>query len=212
MNYTTRSVSYRGEQTEDIFLVMPLSENLLCAVADGVGGRPGGREASHFVREQLLAKGADLGRGRAQQGQHWLDFVQELDEELLRGDIGQTTFVALTIEGRSIFGVSVGDSEAWWVTENDLVVLTAHQQRKPFLGSGASGVTFKHNLQGEGILLLATDGLFKYAQSVDILTVLRQEERDLETRADALVALARGKSSGQLYDDLALVLVEVEPT
>ena len=73
---------------------------------------------------------------------------------------GETTTVLLIVDGNRLYGASVGDSEAWMLGTANLR-LTASQQRKPLLGSGAaSPVPFSAVL--DGVLLLASDGLFKY--------------------------------------------------
>jgi hypothetical protein len=93
----------------------------------------------------------------------------------------------------------VGDSEAWLI--EDGVVLTEGQQRKPLLGTGAAKpVAFEAKLAGT--LLVASDGLFKYARKADILAHARLERLD-----DAIHALtdAVRLPSGQLQDDVAIV-------
>jgi hypothetical protein len=93
----------------------------------------------------------------------WLGFLAGLDREIARADLGQTTAVVLAITGRRVVGASVGDSEAWLVDpEGEFLALTAAQSRKPLLVSGAAmPIPFRRKNEG-GVLVVATDGLFKY--------------------------------------------------
>jgi PPM family protein phosphatase len=100
-------------------------------------------------------------------------------------------------------GGSVGDSGAWIVTADELVDLTACQARKPLLGSGISRPVAFGPEPFRGRLLLATDGLFKYATRDRILSAMKID--DPESAAALLIDAARLKS-GALQDDVGLLL------
>jgi hypothetical protein len=114
------------------------------------------------------------------------DFVMtltRLDREL--GDATWTTAVIAEVRGGRVRGASVGDSGAW-----------------PLLGSGeAHPVEFEAELRGT--LLLASDGLFKYAGRADIARI--GTGPDLKVAAAELIASVRLRSGG-LQDDVAVVL------
>jgi serine/threonine protein phosphatase PrpC len=82
--------------------------------------------------------------------------------------------------------------------------LTVNQRRRPLLGSGeALPVIFETGLNG-GRLLLATDGLVKYASVEEICTLATHGS--VAAAVDAVANCAR-LPSGALQDDVAVVLV-----
>jgi PPM family protein phosphatase len=118
-------------------------------------------------------------------------------------DAGETTAVVLAVSRGGIAGASVGDSEAWLISSDGHVALTARQQPKPGLGTSmARPVAFRSRFAGR-TLLAATDGLFKYADSAAIGAAARQPA--LEAGASQLVELV-WRPRGTLPDDVALIL------
>lgn len=179
------------------------------AVADGAGGISGGaaaaEQAVHMV--ELMAST----RNAAVWGEpEWLAFLGSLDSWLLDNpEAGETTAVALCLANSGITGASVGDSGAWIVTPSGVVDLTENQQPRPFLGTGSAfPAAFTHPFAPADTLLLATDGLLKYADPVGIADLARGA--DLEAAADALVDRVR-LHSGNLPDDVALILCRRAP-
>ena len=78
-------------------------------------------------------------------------------------------------------GASIGDSEAWIVTSDDWLELTENQLQfgKSYVGRGdAEGVPFTGVLNAEDTLVIATDGLFKYADADKICAAARQSDLD----------------------------------
>jgi serine/threonine protein phosphatase PrpC len=128
----------------------------------------------------------------------------ELDRALREApDAGETTLVVVSVGADRLVGASVGDSGALLLAEGRTRELTAAQRAKPFLGTGAARpVPFEHPRR-EGRLLLATDGLLKYAAPDEIREAALSE--DLPASADGLLDLVR-LPSGELMDDVALVL------
>jgi PPM family protein phosphatase len=206
MQIATREVSYR-KASEDRLFYTTVGEGLFIAVADGVGGRENGAEAAQFVVDMLSKQADQMPVGKRH---YWSDVLHTLDRNLLgESDAGETTIVALHITPNSITGARVGDSEAWWVSGDGCDNLTEGDHKKPYLGSGmAKPLAFHHKIVTPGTLLVATDGLFKYASHEAIIALLASQN-DLEEIANALVQLAHSKSSGTLYDDLAFILVRV---
>jgi len=104
-----------------------------------------------------------------------LRLFRELDERLVQLDKGESTGVVCLLRGEEIIGASVGDSGAWVITDSEYVDLTAQQRRKPLLGSGAAmPVVFRHNW-ANGKILVASDGLIKYADPFKIIDLIRRE-------------------------------------
>ena len=116
---------------------------------------------------------------------------------------GETTGVVLVVGADGLTGVSVGDSEAWSVAPASLDDFTRSQERAR-LGSGrAAPVAFRRRSL-DGVLLVATDGLFKYASPARIAATIRESEVSRATeRLTALVQLP----SGRFQDDVGIVVV-----
>jgi serine/threonine protein phosphatase PrpC len=82
--------------------------------------------------------------------------------------------------------------------------LTAHQRRRPLLGSGdALPLIFEAELGGCR-LVLGSDGLFKYATAERICSLAMQGS--VAEAADALASCVR-LPSGAFQDDVAVVVV-----
>lgn len=198
--------SYRTG-SEDRAEIVETPNGVVLIVADGVGGQAGGGAAADFVVEHLreiIPQMTNLEDPKA-----WYSVVKSLDGELLLDDdMGQTTLIVAAVTPWRIVGASVGDSEAWLVQPEGHFDLTGGQKRKPYLGSGAEVTAFSLKRPRRGTLLVATDGLFKYAPAERILDTASHPE--LEHAAENLADLAR-LPSGKLPDDLALVLCRFDP-
>lgn len=168
------------------------------AVADGAAGTGSGAAAA----DRLIAALSKLAAEAA--NVDWWRALLELDEELA-GSGGETTAVVAFVNSDRVYGASVGDSEAWIISpEGELTDLTVHQRRKPLLGSGeALPVEFEAERRG-GRLLLATDGLVKYAAAERICTLTKNGS--VVEAVDALANCARLPSGG-FQDDVAVVIV-----
>jgi PPM family protein phosphatase len=202
----TRQASYRGDASQDRALVLRAAPKaLVLAVASGVEPPQGGALAAQLTVETVELEGAALTR---REPQVWSGLLKALDDALAEHpDAGQTGLAALCVTPQKITGASVGDAEAWWITDAGHFALTEAQKRKPFLGSGeAQPVPFALKLTHPGTLLLASDGLFKYADPLALTEAVRSAA-DAEAAAEALQLLAA--PTGRFYDDLALVLVRV---
>lgn len=161
------------------------------AVADGAGGVGGGAAAAQAVIDAVAT---------------WDDphaTIARVDELLVQRGQGQTTAVVVDVEaGGAVRGASAGDSIAWIVDRTGAILeLTSAQRRKPLVGDGAELVTFGGHLGAGTTLLVASDGLWKYAKAADLARLVAGEE--LAAAAKALVALV----STPLQDDVAIVLV-----
>jgi serine/threonine protein phosphatase PrpC len=113
------------------------------------------------------------------------------------------TGVVLTITSQGVVGASVGDSGAWVIRADDYIDLTSCQHRKPLLGSGRAMVVGFSQPSITGTLLVASDGLFKYAKAESICQTVR--ENGLQEAPECLVSLAKLRS-GELQDDVAIAL------
>lgn len=193
--------SYRPD-TEDRAAVVRRGGAAIVAVADGVGGRAGGAAAAEVVTTSaaVLDPLAFLANPMA-----WVAAVDfEIGRHPLAGE--STAVVAVLAEDGSTKGVAVGDSAAWWIDATGVAVLSAGSESKPWLGWGApSARSFTLPTPMNGVLLLATDGLLKYASPEAIRSVVRAAPFD--TAPKRLIELVRLPSGG-FHDDLAVVVVK----
>jgi serine/threonine protein phosphatase PrpC len=190
---------------EDRALVMERPGSLIVVVADGAGGQPGGAAAAQGVVQRMGAAAAE----RLERPADWVALLRAADDALV-GDpaAGETTAVALSLSPRGTAGASVGDSAAWIIEDAGCRDLTERQQRKPCVGSGMAAPIPFNSGPLQGTLLVATDGLLKHADPDRIYSIARQT--DLEAAAGELVELVR-LPSGELWDDVAVVLCRVRP-
>lgn len=170
----------------------------LVVLADGAGGVTGGRQAAdRIVRHEFrtLRDPADC-----------VDELRRLDNELSSdASRGESTAVLLILREGRVFGASVGDSGAWALTTEAIFDLTGRQHRKPLLGSGiAEPIGFGPFFFNDR-LLVASDGLLKYAPRERIHRVAFMQ--DVNAAADELIAAALLPGGG-LQDDLALVILD----
>ena len=188
-----------GAESEDYAETLERGTTLVIALADGAGGlRGGGHAARRAVQLALGAAGLQDPRDEMA----WCSVLADIDSQLEDDPVaGETTLVVVVLWSDGVAGASVGDSVAWLLNES-LQDLTRRQQRKPLLGSGAAlPVPFRAPFAG-GTLLVASDGLWKYA---DPAAISRCAAGDLPAAANGLVDLVR-LTSGALWDDVGVVL------
>jgi serine/threonine protein phosphatase PrpC len=197
--YVVEVVGARGAG-QDRARVSEIGDGLVVALADGAGGTAHGAAAAQAVVDAV---------GRvALPGYDWCNTLSDLDRDgpLLR--LGQTTAVIISIHNQQIEGASVGDSGAWLIGDTDILDLTHDQSRKPLVGGGCMAVRIPLTRFDHGTLLVASDGLFRYASRRDIAHIARGD--DLASAARALVNLVR-LPGGSLQDDVAIVLCRRRP-
>ena len=167
-------------------------------VADGSGGMSGGAQAAERALQEI--SGAARQR-KLNERASWLAMLAKADDAISR-DPEQCAIVAAAIIGGRIFGASVGDCEAWLITENSIEELTASQVRKPLLGSREGVPVAFEAVLGDATLLLATDGLWKYARRDRIAVLARRP--DLQVAVHRLAELPRLRS-GAWPDDIGVI-------
>ena len=190
------------EVIEDRARVLQCGQSRVIVVADGAAGVSYGAEAAEAVVrrvEEFVSRGPDF-----EDPQTWSDFLTETDLALgLANDCGITTAVVLAVTPASLCGASVGDSQAWLVTHDDHRVLTLHQRKKPLVGDGCAEPVSFCLARKQGVLLVATDGLFKYTNSASICRTVSELTPDLACQK--LIDLAR-LPNGALQDDVGVVV------
>ena len=183
MKHVACVIAARGAG-QDRAVIVARAGGATIVLADGAGGTARGTEAADRITERKTLA------------------LEPLDAELVVLG-GQSTAVAIEIDGTALRGVSVGDSEAWIVhLDGRIEVLTASQHRKPLLGAGGRLVAFTASFD-EGTLVVGSDGLFRYVKRDTIVAACRMAS--IHDAADALLAAARLPTGGP-QDDISLVL------
>jgi PPM family protein phosphatase len=192
-----------GGRGEDRIRVEHFGSRTLAVVADGAGGTGGGAAAAALVCSMAAERMRAGGMGTAED---WARFLYQVDQALVQTG-GQCTAVVVEISEGRVFGASVGDSGAWMLNGKAVLDLTESQHRKPLLGSDEAMPLGFGSIELSGRLLIATDGLFKYATESEIAQ--RVTGVSVNEAVERLIAGVRLKS-GALQDDVGIVLVEEE--
>jgi serine/threonine protein phosphatase PrpC len=173
----------------------------LFALCDGAGGVSGAAEAAELVTEELV-RAAPPPRERART--HLVDLLQHIDKSpTLAATAGLTTALVVLVADGVVQGASIGDSEAWLVSETDALALTAEQNRRPLAGSGRCAAVAFGPLPMRGTLVLGSDGLFDYCARGALLNIARSPDLDA---IPELLLRASQLPSGQLQDDFAVLV------
>lgn len=201
---TLTRVEGHREPCEDAVGLFRSGEWVVAVVADGAGGTSGGAAAAAAV-VALIGDALDSGRALGRP-ETWHQLLIEAGTQLEDFGLGQSTAVVLATNGSSVVGASAGDSEAWLVRGEALVDLTRNQDKQPLLGGGPiDPAAFAEDLWPGDAVLLATDGLVKYAPAERLCAAVRRRQ-PLEACGEQLLGLVRLPKGG-LQDDVGLVLL-----
>ncbi len=214
-NYATRRGSC--EINEDYTLVLsgdyaPCGTLALLTVADGIGGRGNGAEASSLALKMtvdVFAASCSISMGTMSDVPHLLRFAvqkanaaaftAQSENELLRG-MGSTC-VAAAITTDAVHLVSVGDSRAYIFRAGELIPLTKDEWQK-----SQDGITYvtraigwqpilptepiSATVRSGDLVLLCTDGLTDALSEEEIAEILNSTcfTQSAEVLADAAAA------------------------
>lgn len=184
---------------QDRARVFERNDGIVIALADGAGGAGNGATTAQAIIDAVGAAGV---------GADWSLLLADLDQDAKRLGGVQSTAVILSVSESGLAGASVGDSGAWLISGLDVVDLTNGQDRKPLVGDGCNTFRVTAPPIGDGTLLIASDGLLRYAKRHDIARVANGP--DLTVAARALVDLVR-LTTGGLQDDVGIVLCRQLP-
>ena len=199
---TYTAVEFERKSGEDRVEVFEDGPNCVIALADGFGGRAGAAAAADGLIDAVRAARSSI--LDLLNPEHWYRLLRSADK-LIHDDAnaGETTAVVVAITPDGVGGASVGDSGAWIVTADRMFDVTAAQMRKPGLGTAmAQPVPFRAGPL-DGTLLVASDGLFKYATPPAICDCVRRDE--LAAIPRRLIDAVRMPSGG-LQDDVAVAV------
>lgn len=192
---------------------------LLMAVADGVGGGPGGEIASAAAVDALAERLFSAAGDRSIE-ERLADAMRDANTAVLRAadaagapDAASTLVAAVVRGGRAVIG-NLGDSRAYLVRAD-----ASRQLTDDHSGAVAGGITrfvgdprgvqpdiFIEDLQRGDRLLLCSDGLTRHVDDGEISGRVAREDTD--GAVDDLVALANSRGG---EDNVTVVLHVFEP-
>jgi serine/threonine protein phosphatase PrpC len=208
---TTFSEAGGHPLNEDAFAVQAHPADaglLLCALADGQGGRAGGARAAALACRVAVEAAARLTPADAIEPDAWDAILRQADAAVEADpEAGFTTLICLALVDDAVVGASCGDSAILAVCAGHPCELTRRQFKDPPVGSGAATfMPFEWELTAPWAVLLVSDGVWKYA-GWDRLIRLARTERGPRL-VEALQAAARLPGSGRFPDDFTVVLCE----
>ena len=199
---------------EDAFLTRPHPDDnsvLICALADGQGGRPGGQAAAKQACAVAVETAIAYSPKQLTRAKTWPKILGVADRATRDLPVaGATTLVALCITDSLVCGAASGDSAAVLLNIHDQYhELTAQQTKNPPVGSGQAHFTpFCERLSNPWSVLLMSDGLWKYIGWHCVKTLIKRNRG--EVLLDALTNAAKSAGGGILRDDTTVIVVEDE--
>lgn len=213
-----------GAPNEDAAAIIPTAHGVVLAVADGLGGMPGGKLASSTAVEIL---GADVST-HSETDQAVREAVMtglERANIAVQGVAGQTTMIVAEIAGRSVRTYNVGDSTALIVGQRGKLKLRTvahspvgygvaagliaerdalHHEHLHYVSNTLGGsdamrieVSSEHELAPRDTLVLGTDGLFDNLHVEEVVAIVRKGPLDAAARELAAVCSARMRSPAE---------------
>ncbi len=218
-------------QNEDFYSAFIPEDSLLeskgvaVAIADGMSGSDGGKEASQLsvrmflddyygtpdswtVKNAVSKVMSALNR--------WLYAQGQQKYEHARGMV--TTFSALVLKSQTLYLFHVGDSRIYRLREGELLQLTRDHRiwinkEKEYLAR-ALGIDINLEIdyraspaqQGD-IYLLTTDGVHDYVADSELLSLLQQNSADQQQAAESIVAASKLAKS---RDNITCQVVRVD--
>jgi hypothetical protein len=196
---------------EDAFEVQPHPAEagcLLCALADGQGGRAGGAVAARLACRMAIASASRLPPDQLTRLAAWPTLLRSADAAVCADpQAGFATLLAFCVWGESLCGASSGDSAVLLINgDGSAEELTARQVKNPPVGSGAAvWVPFAARLVRPWAVLALSDGVWKYAGWEGVLEAARAHRGP--SLLEALQVRARLPRSGRFADDFTLVVL-----
>jgi PPM family protein phosphatase len=184
------------------------SSVLMCALADGQGGRSGAGAAAQNAVRLCLEFAVTYSPGNLADPLTWVSICEATDRKVSTfPEAGYTTLIGLTVAPTFVAGASSGDSAVALLHGDRFAVLTERQQKNPPLGSGACRPTpLSAQLSEPWKLLVVSDGVWKFVGWERMTRLMRSDA------GDALVALLRDaaveSSAGRLVDDFSALVIE----
>ncbi len=188
------------------------TELTLCFVADGQGGRAGGRAAAELACRSGIEIAAGIAPKLLTNPQEWIELLRSVDDAVSRdSEAGFTTLIGIGVSNGCIVGAAVGDSAAILAMGERVIELTRGQRKNPPVGSGeAIPVAFEETIADPWRLLVMSDGVWKYSGWQNVFAAVRCESGS-ETIENLQVS-ARLPGTGWFQDDFTVVMLESDAT
>jgi PPM family protein phosphatase len=197
--YKISSHIEQSSDGQDAFFVFNANDAIYFCLADGAGGTSGGKEASLFMTH--CSNLIELEKLKTPED--FEEYLRKMDFEIYQTPLlGESTVIVGKIQDGNVIGASVGDSECWLFNKSFDYELTSMSINRPLLGSSEAKPIAFGPFELDGVLLIGSDGLFKYADCKKI--------KDLALSPISIAkdysSLARLKS-GKYSDDIAVIEV-----
>jgi serine/threonine protein phosphatase PrpC len=206
------------EGNEDRFIVREKDGTVLIAVADGVGGGPGGEIAADAAVEMLASRFFEKAAGLSVEDR-LAEAIRDANTAVLEAaersgkQEAASTLVAAAVRGDRAVIANLGDSRAYLVRAG-----APHQLTEDHAASVAHGITrfvgdprgvqpdvFVEDLRAGDRLVLCSDGLTRHVEPAEIAA--HASGRDLDRAATSLVDLANARGG---EDNVTLVVFAAE--
>jgi protein phosphatase len=206
------------EGNEDRFLVRESDGTLLLAVADGVGGAPGGEIAAAAAVDELALRFFSAPRDRSA-ADRLADAFRDANTAVLRAADASgkpeaaSTLVAAAVRGDRAVIANLGDSRAYLVREGVSRQLTEDHSGPiengitRFVGDprGVQPDVFVEDLRVGDRLVLCSDGLTRHVDPAEIAA--RAMVDDIDRAAVGLIGLANSRGG---EDNVTVLLYAAE--
>lgn len=198
----------RNEDSLDVRVHPTEASWTIVFLADGLGGRAGGRAAAELACSLGSRWACELDVNELADPEGWVEILRRVDEAVESdSEAGFTTLVGLGISDSDVVGASVGDSAALLASEDRVVELTRSQRKDPPLGSGeAEPIGFAQPFAEPWRILAMTDGVWKYSGWANVIAAAKGETA--VQSIDQLQQRARLPGTGRFPDDFTIVLAE----
>jgi serine/threonine protein phosphatase PrpC len=211
MHHFTHSEAGYNHKNEDAIAVQrhPRDVNtVLCALADGQGGQPGGAAAAQTAVLKCLESAAEYSIKQLFDRSTWAGILKDADRAVSEcGDAGFTTLIGLCVTERRVCGASCGDSAALLITHRDYIVLTERQRKNPPIGSGSAfPIAFAADLNNGSQLLMMSDGVWRFIGNDLIAETCRGTQG--QEAVCTLRQLQLEQNAGKLSDDFSILLIQ----
>jgi PPM family protein phosphatase len=183
----------------------------LCTLADGQGGRAGGGRAAKIAAQLLPVLAKKQHSSQLVDTWLWANLFRSADRLVAKdSQAGFTTLIGLCVLKERVIGGSNGDSAvAIFDATRECLELTKHQEKNPPVGSGdATFTAFATNLHRPWMILVMSDGVWKYARwekIIEAAKTLRGQELIGAIKQSAMLT-----RTGKLQDDFTLVILQSE--
>lgn len=231
------SLSQKGmkrQMNQDRFTIEQLKEGIVAALADGMGGEPGGEKASTLAMSGIKTV-KQIPENR--EIDSLVKIFHEIDQQIMAAsktdhdaeDMG-TTLSAIYISGQSAYWSHVGDTRIYLFRHKKLTLVTSdHTLAKFLLDEGeitpeqAKTHYSRHILEqcmGHGeitpqtgiipieqndVILMSSDGLHKPLSAATIQSILNGDG-SLEKKCDHLI---RKTEDAKGNDDITVILIRL---